>query len=132
LPRFTINRSVYSIFSIMIITGWPFFLLFFSILDEQISLVWPIQHLISIGIVNIIIFVIVYKQSSSPYLSFNEGLALVAIKYSSGCANLTLLYMPIFHIILYLIMILVTFIGFFRGSDSTKRFWSNLIFELTA
>lgn len=128
MPSFRVERLLYAGFSMGLIAFWPVLLILISIWSDEEIL--PISQLIPISIINILIFIIVVTQSSSNYLTFYEGFVLISEKYSSGCANITILYMPIIHFLLYLVMILITFIGLLKGKDFTQDVWQKLIFKL--
>lgn len=117
--RTRISNDFYAVFSIVFFIAWPF------ILITTLNFI----NFIEIFTLNLILFVTVYKRSSSARYSFKEGLSVVSMRFSSGCANITIIYMPVFHAVLYIVMILLTIIGFFVGKDFTRNNWTNIIYK---
>jgi hypothetical protein len=112
--------GVYSGLFILFIFLWPLSLIGASDVETQ-SLFWPVL----IG--NTLAGILVWYYNSLDELSFFKGLSVVSGSMMSGCANITLLYLPFVLIVVYLIAAFNTVIGFFKGRAYTQEKWGNLV-----
>lgn len=71
---------------------WPLYL--YEIVGPAISL--PLEA------VNLLVMFTVARQCSSPELSFYQGLGTICGSMSSGCSYITVLYLPLLLVLVYL------------------------------
>ena len=93
---------------------WPLFLLLASVP------LWKILFLIALsgGL-----WVLVWKYATSPETSFLNGLGVISATMFSGCADLTIIYLLPFLVVVYLIFVFYTLIGLVRGRWYTQDKW---------
>jgi hypothetical protein len=73
------------------------------------------------------VLILVWRYTSSPVLSFMAGMDIISGRLASGCANLTILYLIPFLLILYVVFIFITFIGLFKGRVYVQNAWIRFI-----
>lgn len=109
---------------------WMYALVFITLL-----LTWPLYVVSNFGIlllclvINTSIFLTVVWFINSPELSFWRGLSLLCESYSTGCANITMLYIIPLLLAYYVLMIIATCKGFWQGKNYTKNWWIKTIYK---
>ncbi len=114
------TSKVYSGLFVLLIFLWPLILTASSDVQTQ-TLFWPIM------IVNALIGILVWYYNSVNELSFYKGLSVISGSLMSGCANITLLYLPFVLAVVYFIAAFNTLIGLFIGRESTQKKWGRLV-----
>jgi hypothetical protein len=69
----------------------------------------------------------VWRYCSSPSLSFVDGMNIISSRLTSGCVNITMLYLFPFLLCVYLAFVVFTFIGFVKGRLYTQEKWLHFI-----
>jgi len=100
--------------------GWP--LLFYSGVDNQSQ-----QSFWLIFVVNTIVALLVYNYNGSPELSFFKGLQIISGSLMSGCANITMLYLPFVLVVVYLGALFNTLLGLINGRKHTQESWAKTV-----
>lgn len=108
------NPWMYAGLFTLLAYGWP--LLFYSDLNGQ-----PSQSFWPIFIINAVVALLVYNYNSSPELSFFKGLQVISGSMMSGCANITLLYLPFVLIVVYFGAAFNTLLGLINGRRYTQE-----------
>jgi hypothetical protein len=93
---------------------WPLFLLLASVP------LWKILFLIALSAG---LWVLVWRYCSSPEAPFLNGLGVISATMFSGCADLTIIYLLPFLVIVYLIFVVHTLIGLVHGRQYTQEKW---------
>jgi len=114
-----ITIQTYGVLLVAVVTLWPFL---FSGSWSPVSLATSI-------VVSVVILVVVWRYCSSVYMSFWEGIHVISARLSSGCFNVTILYLLPFLVIVYLISIFFTLEGLFSGRTRSQERWANLIMK---
>ncbi len=115
-----ITSWMYSAIIVLIIFLWPLILI--GAPDSQTqSLFWP-----SI-VINSFVAILVWYYNSYDELSFFKGLNVISASMMSGCANITVLYLPLVLIVIYFIAAFNTLIGLFKGRPYTQEKWVKLV-----
>jgi hypothetical protein len=70
-------------------------------------------------------FVIV--RCSSKQIGFVRGIDIVAASSMSGCANITILYLPFLLIVVYLIAVFHSIASIWLGREHSQRRWAALV-----
>ncbi len=115
-----IPNWLYSVFFLVLIAGWPFAIL--DISSRGIDLNFWVMLLI-----NSIVIVLVWHYNSVPVLPFFKGLTAICSSMMSGCANITLLYLPFVFFFLYVVILANTLVGLFRGREYTQEKWVKIV-----
>jgi hypothetical protein len=110
-----VPSKTYSYLLVLVVTLWPLFLLLNN------TPLWKIAMLIALSIG---LLALVWHYCTSKEDSFVNGLAVIAASLSSGCANITILYLLPFLIIVYLIFVFHTIIGLGSGRHYTQHQWA--------
>ena len=111
--------QTYGVLLIALIIFWPLLLLAsWSLLSVILSII------ISIGLL-----ALVWRYCSSSYVSFWIGIHVISARLSSGCFNLTILYLLPFLIVVYLISIFFTIEGLITGRARTQDKWTKFILK---
>ena len=106
------NAPMYSGLFFLLIFLWPFFL----------PLVLPYQLMVLI--LNGAIIANVWYQCSSRECGYFQGFMVVSGSYMSGCANITLLYLPFILVILFVPSVYWSIRAFFVGKrQDAQRSW---------
>jgi hypothetical protein len=81
--------------------------------------------LLTVGayLLNTYILVSVWRSSSSPALSFWDGLKIISARYMSGCANITLIYIYPVLFVAYLAAAYHALLGLSHGPDYPRVEW---------
>ena len=103
------------------IFGWP--ILLYTLLGVHPGIATLI-FLLNAGVA-----VTVWRQSSSPALSFFDGLTIIASRMMSGCANITVLYAPLILVGFYLVAVWNTARGLARGREFAQLAWIKMVTE---
>jgi hypothetical protein len=112
--------GLYSVVFILFIFLWPLLLTVSSDAHMQ-TLLWPVL------IVNTLSGILVWYYNSLDELSFFKGLSVICGSLMSGCANITLLYLPFVLIVVFIIAAFNTLIGLFKGREYTQNKWGSLV-----
>src|SRR5258707_14159462 len=96
-----------------IIFAWPFYL------REIVS--QPFLGLLLV--LNGVTALFVIYRCSSKGLHFVHGIDIIAGSLMSGCANITILYLPPLLIVVYLIALYHSLVSFFRGREYSQGRW---------
>jgi hypothetical protein len=62
-------------------------------------------------------------------VSFWTGIHVISVRLSSGCFNLTILYLLPFLVVVYLISIFFTLEGLITGRACAQEKWANFILK---
>ena len=106
--------KLYAYMFMLLAIFWPLFLLL-GPMDP-----WKIAVLVAMSLG---LFVLVSKLSGSKEVTFIDGLAVIAATMRSGCANITLLYVLPYLLVIYLIFIVHTLTGLVYGRAYTQEKW---------
>jgi hypothetical protein len=116
------DSGVYVFFLIGIVTLWPLFLLISS---------WPLALKLVLVILLIILssllLFLVWKYTSSNYVSFMKGVNIISANLETGCLNVTILYLIPYLIFVYFLFVYHTFKGFSRGRAYTQQKWYDFV-----
>ena len=93
---------------------WPLFLLLASV---------PILKILFLIALSAGLWVLVWKYASSPETPFLNGIGVISATMFSGCADLTVIYLLPFLVVVYLIFVFYTLIGLVRGRQYTQDKW---------
>ncbi len=102
---------------VLLVFGWPLYLV------DTVSL----SFFIFILLVNSSIAINSWYQCSSRELSYFAGLNAISASLMSGCANITLLYLPFILIYVHLKSIYYSVFGLYRGRWNAQRRWQVLV-----
>ena len=109
----------YGVLLIAVVTLWPFLL----------SGSWSFGPVIASVAVCVGLLALVWRYCSSSYVSFWTGIHIISARLSSGCFNLTILYLLPFLVVVYFISIFFTLEGLISGRERSKERWSNFILK---
>lgn len=109
--------------------------LFYSALFWLLALAWPLflkDRLVQpyLGIVlalNAATALFVIYRCSSKELGFVRGLDVIAGSSMSGCANITILYLPPLLVVVYLLALYHSVVSLFRGREHSQGRWLALV-----
>ena len=108
----TVKAYAYLLTALVIL--WPLFLLLASV---------PFLKILFLIALSAGLWVLVWKYCSSPETSFLNGLGVISATMFSGCADLTIIYLLPFLVIVYLIFVFHTLIGLVHGRQYTQEKW---------
>lgn len=111
--------QTYGVLLIAVVTLWPFLL----------SGSWSIGTVVASVAVCVGLLALVWRYCSSSYVSYWTGIHVISARLSSGCFNLTILYLLPFLVVVYFISIFFTLEGLISGRDRSKERWSNFILK---
>ena len=104
--------------SIVLFTfAWPLFFV------ENV----PLSYLVIVLLVNGIVAVNVWHQCSSQELSYFAGLNAISARLMSGCANITLLYLPLVLFVVYLLSIYYSILGLLHRRQNAQQHWQDIV-----
>ena len=78
-------------------------------------------------IINTPAAILIWYYNSLDRLSFFDGLNVISASMMSGCANITLLYLPLVLAVVYFIAAFNTVLGLFKGRSYTQERWAKLV-----
>lgn len=110
--------AFYGLMLIILVIGWPFLLLIWSL---------SLPLVIFLFVISFLLLILVWHYCSSPSVSFMDGIHIISSRLSSGCMNITILYLPAFLLFVYLVFVIFTFIGIRKGRIYTQNKWNNFI-----
>lgn len=114
----TFSRDLYSLIFVGLVLGIAGIVVY-----DDPSIV-PIASLILIAAS----FVFCAKMCRSEDYGYMEGLSSISRKHSSGCANLTIIYlMPVLFLV-HVVCVGLSFMGLVKGRDFTANTWHRLTF----
>ena len=90
--------------------------------DERYWMMATIVYLI-----NTSLLILVWRNNSTSELTFWKGLCLICSQMMSGWANATIVYIFPILFIAYLVMVLNTITGLFKGREYTQMKWLKLV-----
>jgi hypothetical protein len=107
----------------------------YSVIFWIIVVLWPFAFESRIGVplmwtlaaVNAALIVLVVEKSSSKDIGFIGGMDLIAGSMMSGCANITILYLPPLMVGVYLIALFHSLVSLRRGRDYSQDRWRSLV-----
>ena len=102
---------------VFLIFGWPLYL------ADTV----PLPFFIFILLLNSIVAINSWYQCSSRELPYFAGLNAISASLMSGCANITLLYLPFILIYVYLKSIYYSVFGLYHGRWNAQRRWQTLV-----
>ena len=111
--------QTYGVVLIALVTLWPLLL----------SGSWSSGSVIAGVVVCVGLLALVWRYCSSSHVSFWTGIHVISARLSSGCFNLTILYLLPFLVVVYFISIFFTLEGIISGRDRSKERWSNFILK---
>jgi hypothetical protein len=103
-------------FFLIAILGWPIYVFWENWL--MLALVLIANALLFMGVA-----VFIASEDLDPW----DGLVVLTASFMSGCANITIIYIIPVLTIVYLIAILKTVIGLFKGRAYTQEWWIRLV-----
>ena len=109
-----ITAKAYAYLLTALVVLWPLFLLLASV---------PFLKILFLIALSAGLWVLVWKYCSSPETSFLNGLGVISATMFSGCADLTIIYLLPFLVIVYLIFVFHTLIGLVHGRQYTQEKW---------
>ena len=115
-----ITNWMYAGFLIFCIFAWPVFLI------ETTHSTIIVILLVS----NSLIAINAWYQCHSNELGFFQGFSLIASRFMSGCANITILYLPFILVAIYFVSIYYSIIGIFYDRKESQERWIRLIVKL--
>lgn len=111
--------QAYGVLLIAIVTLWPLLLLGS----------WsPVSVMSSIAVC-IGVLALVWKYCSSSYVSFWTGIHVISARLSSGCFNITIIYLLPFLVVIYLLCIFFTLSGLISGRARAQEKWSTFVLK---
>jgi len=129
-----VTGKTYAFLAVLIIVLFSAFLL--MVLSMAIVFRLPSGNTRDLGMVSAILlgfvispvlFVVVWKRSGSPSLSFFEGLDAISSRLMSGCFPLTVIYIFPILMVVYLIALFHTGVGLVKGKTYTQERWAGLV-----
>jgi len=115
-----ISSSFYAAAFVLVMFLWPLGL--HRTLDSQTQLIfWSIMT------ANTLLAILVWYYNSSEDLSYFAGLEDIGESFMSGCANITLLYLPFILVFAYFMAIYYTLLGFSKGREYTQEQWRRMV-----
>jgi hypothetical protein len=111
--------QIYAFLTIVCVTMWPIVLLYTKTMT-------PLTMAFNM-LGSIVVLIIVWRYCSSPTISFWNGLVVISAKLNSGCFNISILYLPLFLTVIYLIALTFTLVGIFKGKSWSQGKWLGLI-----
>jgi hypothetical protein len=109
-----VTAKIYAYMLALVVTLWPLFLLLTPM---------PLFKILLLIALSAALWVLVWKFCDSPQGSFIIGLSIIAATMRSGCADLTIIYVLPYLIVVYLIFIFHTVVGLVRGRQYTQAKW---------
>jgi len=109
-----VTAKIYAYILALVVTLWPLFLLLTPM---------PLFKILLLIALSVALWVLVWKFCDSPQGPFIIGLSIIAATMRSGCADLTIIYVLPYLIVVYLIFIFHTVIGLVRGRQYTQGKW---------
>ncbi len=104
----------YAYLLILLVTLWPLFLLFTTM---------PLYKILILIALSLALLTLVWNFCTSKDTSFVNGLAVISATMTSGCANITIIYLLPFLTFVYLICVFQSVIGLVRGRRYTQAQW---------
>lgn len=102
---------LYAGMTMVAVVGWP--LLLAGSLPQPLTM--------TLLVANLLLVWLVWSQCSSPELSLWRGLCVISDSMASGCANVTVLYLPVLLAGVYAACVSFAAVGLFRGRDDSRR-----------
>ena len=109
-----VTAKIYAYMLALVVTLWPLFLLLTPM---------PLFKILLLVALSVALWVLFWKFCDSPQGSFIIGLSIIAATMRSGCADLTIIYVLPYLIVVYLIFIFHTVVGLVRGRQYTQGKW---------
>jgi hypothetical protein len=111
---------LYAILFLALVLFWPL-----GLLEARPPLpaAWPWVALA----VNTVLLIAVWYYHSSSDLSFFRGLDIICGSMMTGCANITILFLPIVLTVVYIYLVGDTLVGMVRGRAYTQERWKSLV-----
>lgn len=110
--------TAYAYLFLAMVVGWPFLMLVWTL---------PIPLVVGLAVLNTALLALVWHYCSSPVLSFVNGIHILSARLSSGCLNLTVIYLLPFLAVNYLLFIGITLLGLARGRKYTQDNWVRFV-----
>lgn len=115
-----IPRNSYAYLTIGLATLWPFILLLWS---------WQLTLVIPLAALSIALFILVWKRVSVKGLTLLLGFEVISVRLASGCANISILYLPAFLMIVYLICVFYALNSLWRGREYAQSHWIKFVYK---
>jgi hypothetical protein len=112
--------TAYAYLFFLALIGCPFLVLIWD---------YPVALALEIIGIDIPLLVLVWHYCSSPQLSFVHGIHVISARLSSGCLNLTIIYLFPFLLFIYLLFIVYSVIGIFKGRIFTQLKWLQFVLK---
>jgi hypothetical protein len=106
--------TAYAYIYFLALLGCPFLVLIWN---------YPISMALEILGIDISLLVLVWHYCSSPELSFVNGIHLISARLSSGCLNITILYLLPFLLFTQVWFILQSILGVIKGRRYSQEKW---------
>ena len=108
---------IYASLTVVAACGWPLLL--------PNALAQP--YTVIVFLVNAMIVANAWYQCSSPECSFFTGLKVISGSMMSGCANITIIYMPILMAAVYAACVLLSVAGIVQGRERAQLEFLGLV-----
>ncbi len=115
-----VTNWMYAGFLIFCIFAWPLFL----VETTHIAIV------ITLFVLNSFIAINAWYQCHSSELGFYQGFSLISSRFMSGCANITILYLPFILVGIYFSSLYYSIIGILYGRKESQERWMKLIVKM--
>ncbi len=106
--------KTYAYILILLVTLWPLFLLFTPM---------PFYKIAILIALSIALLTLVWNFCTSKETSFVNGVAIISATMTSGCANITIVYLLPYLLVVYVICVFQSVIGLVRGRSYTQAQW---------
>jgi hypothetical protein len=113
-----VERTAYAYLTILLLSLWPLILLIWW---SNIALIIPLI------VLSIALLIFVWKRCSSGACSLLLGFEVISAKLASGCANISILYVPVVLVGVYFICIFYTLNSLWRGHEYAQSHWVNFV-----
>jgi hypothetical protein len=106
--------KTYAYILILLVTLWPLFLLFTPM---------PFYKIAILIALSIALLTLVWNFCTSKETSFVNGVAIISATMTSGCANITIVYLLPYLLVVYVICVFQSVIGLLHGRSYTQTQW---------
>jgi hypothetical protein len=115
-----VPRNAYAYIAVGLATLWPCIMLIWA---------WPLALVIPLTLLSIVLFIFVWKRVSSQECTLLLGFEVISTKLASGCANISILYLPPFLMIVYLICLFYAIVSTWSGKTHAQTWWLKFIYK---
>ncbi len=115
-----VTNWMYAGILIFCIFAWPLFLI-----DTADSVI-----VVILFVPNSLIAINAWYRCHSSELGFFQGFSLIATRFMSGCANITILYLPFILLGVYFASIYYSIVGILYDRKESQERWIRLVVKL--